>query len=201
MGFRFSRFSGRAYRCTSYDTPLWASPNRRPGRWSRPSERTCAQYLALDPAAPLAEYLRAERLRDAQIAQEIRISLWELKIDQGAILDLSSPERAQGQGVDWNDLLSDDWTVCQRLAADIQADGGAGVVAPSTALPGSLTLVLFGPRSEIRWDMKPVLSIQVPARCLMTGAPGEGVLRGVRHFGDPYPAEIAPTPLKDSISS
>ena len=66
-GFSFSQFRGVAYRATSYDTPLWVFPNRRPGRWNNPDDGTIAQYCTLDAAAPLAEFLRHENVSDPAV--------------------------------------------------------------------------------------------------------------------------------------
>ena len=186
--FRFCGLRGSAYRATSYDTPLWVFPNRRPGRWSDPDDGTVAQYCSLDPAAPLAEVVRHEDIGDAALAAEIRMSVWELRLTAGAVLDLSSSERAADQGVDWATLVDDDWDACQELAREVVADGGRGILAPSAALPGSLSLTVFGPCSEIAWTAEPRLAIQVPAREIFHGAPGAGVVAATRRFGEPYRA-------------
>jgi len=190
--FSFSRFRGIAYRATSYDTPLWVFPNRREGRWSHPDDRTIAQYCTLDAAAPMAEFLRHEDLRIEEDAAELRLSIWQLHLAEGAILDLSTPEEASRQGVDWQDLISDDWARCQELGREIVAAGGRGVLAPCAALPGSMSLTAFGPRSEISWTAEPRLAIQIPAREIVKASPGAGIVRSTRFFGASYPAS---TPL------
>lgn len=190
MAFAFTSFCADVYRATSYDTPLWVFPNRRPGRWSHPDDETVAQYCAADPAAPFAELVRHESLRDPRTAAELRLSLWALRIDEGAILDLSTPGRARDQEVDWADLVSEDWGPCQALGRRIVEGGGRGVLSPNAALPGSLSLTLFGPRSDLTWGREPALSLQIPARELATGSPGRGVLRATRHRGDPFPADV-----------
>ena len=190
-GFSFSQFRGVAYRASSYDTPLWVFPNRRPGRWNNPDDGTIAQYCTLDAAAPLAEFLRHENVSDPAVAAEIRISIWQLRLLEGAILDLSSPDRANAQGVDWEDLVSDDWRACQQLTRDLLDGGGRGVVAPCAAFPGSLSLTVFGARSEIAWTAERRLAIQVPAREILRGAPGAGIARSTRYFGSDYPSDVA----------
>jgi RES domain-containing protein len=188
--FSFSHFRGIAYRATSYDTPLWPSPNRRPGRWSHPDDGTIAQYCTLDAAAPLAEFVRHEDLRDDADAAELRLSLWQLRLMEGAIVDLSTPAKASGQEVDWADLVADDWSACQQLGREIVAAGGRGVVAPCAALPGSLSMTVFGARSEIAWSAERRLAVQVPAREISKGAPGTGLVRSARFFGEPYPDDV-----------
>jgi RES domain-containing protein len=189
-GFSFTQFRGVAYRATSYDTPLWVFPNRRAGRWSHPDDGIIAQYCTLDAAAPLAEFVRHEDVREPAVAQEIRLSVWQLQLLEGAMLDLSSPEKAADQGIAWDDLVSDDWRTCQQVARDLIDVGGRGVIAPCAALPGSLSVTVFGARSEIAWTAERRLSIQVPAREILHGAPGAGVVRGTRFFGSDYPREV-----------
>jgi RES domain-containing protein len=189
----FKRCRGVAYRATTYDTPLWVTPNSRPGRWSHPEDRTVAQYCALDVASAVAEIVRYEDLRRVDEARELRVNIWELRIDEGAIVDYSTPERAFQQGFAWKPLVSDSWEECRGEGARIMGAGGRGVLAPSAALPKGVTLTLFGPRTEIAWVVEPSLSIQIPARNILHGvAPGDHLVRGTRFFDDPYPA-LEPT--------
>ncbi len=192
--FEFTRLRGMAFRATTYDTPLWVRPNRRPGRWSQPSDQTIAQYCSLDPAAPYAEFVRNEGIDEAEAA-EARVGLWQLRVDEGAVLDISTPEQAEKAEVAWSALSDDDWSRCQELAVEVRGAGGRGIVAPSAALPGSCTLVLFGPRSELAWERQPRLSIQVPAREVVRGAPRPGIVRATRRFGDPYPETVTRVPI------
>jgi RES domain-containing protein len=187
----FKRGRGVVYRATTYDTPLWVSPNSRPGRWNHPEDGTIAQYCTLDVASAMAEMVRHENLREIDEARELRVSVWELRVDEGAIADYSTPEAATRQGVSWSSLVSDSWSDCQAEGRRILAEGGRGVVAPSAAFPRGITLTLFGPRTEIAWGVEPSLSIQVPARHILHGAPGAGLVRDTRFFDDPYP-EVEP---------
>lgn len=183
----FKRGRGVVFRATTYDTPLWVLPNRRPGRWSHPRNGTIAQYCALDVSAAIAEMVRSEDLRDVEDARELRVSIWELSVDEGAIVDFSHPDAVERQEFGWDDLLADDWGECQAEGLEIIVAGGRGVLAPSAALPGSRCLTLFGPRIEIGWQAEPRLAIQVPARHVFRGEPGEGVVRDTRFFDDPHP--------------
>jgi RES domain-containing protein len=180
------------YRATTYDTPLGVSPNSRPGRWNHPEQGTIAQYCSLDVASAIAEMVRSEDLRDIEEARELRVSIWELRIDEGAIADYSTPGRAEAQSFAWEQLLSDRWEACQVEGGRIRESGGRGVLAPSAAFPQGLALTLFGPRTEIAWRVEPSLSIQVPARHILRGAPGDGLVRDTRFFGDDYPAVESP---------
>ena len=186
-GIAFKRCRGVAYRATTYDTPLWVSPNSRPGRWSHPEDGTIAQYCTLDVASAIAEMVRYENLREVDEAREMRVSVWELRIDEGAIVDHSTPERTAGQGFAWESLVSNSWEECRAEGLRIMDAGGRGVLAPSAALPQGLALTLFGPRTEIAWSADPSLSIQIPARHILHGAPGDDLVGGTRFFEDPYP--------------
>lgn len=183
----FKRCRGVVYRATTYDTPLWVSPNSRPGRWSHPEDSTIAQYCTLDVASAIGEMVRFENLRQIEEARELRVNVWELRIDEGAIADYSTPARASGQGFAWEPLLSDAWDGCQTEGRRIVNAGGRGVLAPSAALPQGVALTLFGPRTEIAWQVEPSLSIQVPARHILRGAPGDHLVRDTRFFDDAYP--------------
>jgi RES domain-containing protein len=184
----FKRCRGVAYRATTYDTPLWVSPNSRPGRWSHPEDETIAQYCTLDVASAIAEMVRNENLRDVEEARELRVNFWELRIDEGAIVDYSTPDRADEQGFSWESLVSDSWEECRAEGLRIQAEGGRGVLAPSAALPQGVALTLFGPRTEIAWHAEPSLSIQVPARHILREcAPGDHVVHNTRFFEEEYP--------------
>jgi RES domain-containing protein len=189
----FKRCRGVAYRATSYDTPLWVSPNSRPGRWSHPEDGTIAQYCCLDVASALAEMVRYENLGEVEDARELRVDIWELKIDEGAIADYSTPPRASRQGAEWQSLLADSWEECQIEGRRIVESGGRGVLAPSAALGQGVTLTLFGPRTEIDWSAEPSLSIQIPARQILQASPGDHLVRDTRFFDDPYP-DVEPTP-------
>jgi RES domain-containing protein len=189
----FKRCRGVAYRATTYDTPLWVSPNSRPGRWNHPENETIAQYCALDVASAIAEMVRLENLRTVEEARELRVSVWELRIDEGAVVDYSTPERATQQGFAWEPLVSDSWDECQAEGLRIVETGGRGVLAPSAALPQGVTLALFGPRTEIAWNAGPSLSIQVPARHILHGSPGKHLVEDTRFFGGPYP-DFEPAP-------
>jgi hypothetical protein len=143
--------------------------------------------------------VRYENLRKIDDARELQVSVWELRIDEGAIVDYSTPTRATTQGADWEQLVSDSWEGCRAEGQRIIREGGRGVVSPSAALPQGVTLTLFGPRTEIAWRAEPSLSIQVPARRILHGAPGDHLVSDTRFFDDPYP-DIEPTPADDLFS-
>jgi RES domain-containing protein len=190
----FKRCQGVVYRATTYDTPLWVSPNSRPGRWSHPEDGTIAQYCTLDVASAIAEMVRNEGLQDIEEAHELRVNLWELQVEEGAIVDYSTPKRTEHQGFAWASLITDSWEDCRAEGRRLQESGARGVLAPSAALPQGVTLTLFGPRTEIAWGARPSVSIQIPARHILREcAPGDHVVRQTRFFNEPYP-KVKPTP-------
>jgi len=183
----FKRARGVVYRATTYDTCLWVSPNSRSGRWNDPQAGTISQYCTLDVASALAEMVRSENLREVEEASELSVSVWELRIDEGAVVDYSAPSLAEDQGFEWDALVSDQWEPCQAEARRLIAGGARGVIAPSAALPQGVTLTLFGPRTEIAWPVDQSLSTQTPARHILRGAPGDGLVRDTRFFNETYP--------------
>ena len=136
--------------------------------------------------------VRYEDLRQVDEARELRVNVWELRIDEGAIIDYSTPERASQQEVSWESLISDSWDACRMEGLRVIDAGGRGILAPSAALPQGVALTLFGPRTEIAWGAEPSLSIQVPARHILRGAPGDHLVGYTRFFDEPYP-DLAPT--------
>jgi hypothetical protein len=135
--------------------------------------------------------VRGQDLREIGDAKELRVSVWELRVDEGAIVDYSTPDQTARQGFSWESLIANSWDDCREEGLRIEHAGGRGVLAPSAALPRSLALTLFGPRTEISWHVEPRLSIQIPARHIFRGAPGSGLVRDTRFFGEAYP-DVAP---------
>jgi len=190
-------FEGVAFRGSSYDVPLWVSPNRRAGRFHRGPH----QIAALDPEAPFADLLRAQGVRGQDAAAELVTSIWELRVSEGAIADLSTPELADSAGVPFEALVDDDWEQCQFEADRLKDLGARGLLSPSAALPGSVNLTLFGPRVAIDWNAGMQLASAIPARRLVTGAPPAGLLNRVRHFGDDFPLERALVRLREAAAA
>ena len=176
---------GVAYRTTSYDVPLWINPNRRDGRWNIAGEH-CAQYACLDAEAPHAEVLRHEDLRSEEAVSHYSTTLWQLRIEEGAVVDYSSFELAEAAGFSPEALVDDDHERCQAEAQWLISLGVGGLLAPSAALPGSVNLTLFGPRVAIDWSSRAALASSVPAQPLTTGHPPTGLTTRVRYFGQAH---------------
>lgn len=173
------------YRATSYDVPLRVAQNRRGGRWNLPGSGT-TQYTCLDVEAPFAEMLRHEDLRLEEEAATFKTSLWQLRVNEGVVVDYSTFERAETAGFPPEALVDDDHEYCQREAQRLVSLGAGGVLSPSAALPGSINLTLFGPRVPIQWTANVEISTAIPAQPLATGQPPAGLVTRVRYFGDSH---------------
>jgi hypothetical protein len=172
-----------AFRWADYDTPLWARDNRTAGRWNTPGDGP-TQYGCLDPSGPWAELLRHEGLRDEAELDLLRAALWVARWSVGPLADLATFAEAEAWGVDPRVLVEDDHRACRRLARELRGRGFAGVLAPSAALPGSVTLVVFRPRVRAPYASVPRLASQVPAEIAAVGRPRRGLAALVRHFGE-----------------
>jgi RES domain-containing protein len=178
-------WAGIGYRTTTYDVPLWVEPNRRDGRWNIAGYGS-TQYFCLDPEAPFAEQLRHENLRTEEDAATYRTSLWHARIDEAAVVDYSTFEKAEAGGFPAEALVEDDYERCQAEASWLQSYGVTAVLSPSAALPGSTNVTIFGPRVEISWSAERRLTSQMPVQRLSTGPPPEGLTMRVRHFGQEH---------------
>lgn len=178
-------FTGVVYRTTSYDVPLWVSPNRRAGRWNLAGAGS-TQYFCLDPEAPFAEMLRGEDLRTEEAAATFRTVLWQLRVDEGAIVDYSTFDRAEAAGFDPEALVEDDHERCQTEARRLRSLGVGGLLSPSAALPGSVTLTIFGPRAPIAWTTDVTLASGIPVQRLAESTAPGGLVGRVRFHGDAH---------------
>jgi RES domain len=174
------------YRATSYDAPVRIAENRRSGRWNFAHSGT-VQYLCLDTEAPFAEKLRHEDLGSEEEAATYRTTLWQLKVNEGFVVDYSTFEKAERAGFPPEALVDDDHEACRREAQRLISLGAGGVLSPSAALPGSVNLTLFGRRVPIRWDAQVQISSAIPAQRLATGQPPEGLVSRVRFYGNAHP--------------
>jgi RES domain-containing protein len=166
--------------------PLWVNPNRRDGRWSIAGQLP-TQYMSLDAESPFAEILRHEDLRTEAAAAHYSATVWQLTIDDGLIVDYSTFELADTAGFEAEALVSDDHERCQAEATWLAGGGARGLISPSAALPGSLSLTLFGPRVCVAWGTTTELASSIPAQRLITGNPPAALTKRVRYFGQTEP--------------
>lgn len=180
-----SSWSGAAYRATTYDTPLWVFPNRRGGRWNQPHSRE-TQYVCLDVETPYAEMLRAENLRTQSDSDTYETTLWQVHVEEGAIVDYGTFEKAQAAGFAPDALVDDDHRRCRAEADRLYGLGARGILSPSAALPGGVNLTLLGPRVEVAWQTPIHLSAMVAVQRLSEGHAPTGLVGRVRFYGETH---------------
>lgn len=146
----FISVSGTLFRCVDYDTPVWAGPNTRSGRWHRAGRRITAQYWSYSPSTSWAEMLRAQGIRDPDDVLEMRVRIWAGQVCFTQIADLTDQAWMDWLQLEDDDLLDDDHRRCQEIGQALIECGANGLVVPSAALPDGLNLVLF--RRLIRGD-------------------------------------------------
>jgi hypothetical protein len=177
------------YRWADYDTPLWASPNRSPGRWHHAGDDP-TQYWALHPAGPWAELVRANGIADPSdltgIASRTWAAAFSFDVDVVAGLTFATAEQ---WGIKAADLVADDPTACRDLGRRLRRTYRA-LIVPSAALPGTSNLVVFGARVLASYGAPVVDSdMDVPsAPTADRGRPPAAVLslvchRGAQHAG------------------
>lgn len=174
-----------ACRYSNYDTPFWARENTLAGRWHVPGDGP-TQYLSLSVEGAWAELIRAEDLRSEEQVSQVRMSIWQVAVDQQLVVDYSDFAKAEQAGFKPEHLVSEDYRACQREGKRLRQLGHQGVLAPSAALVEATNLTLFGPRIAVAWDTEPYLAAMVPAAVLVRGAPPQGLVGRVRHFGKPH---------------
>lgn len=74
---------------------------------------------------------------------EVKRRVGRAKVTDLAILDLTDPSVRDQVGATYEELVSDDLTRCQELAAAARDKGFDGILAPSAALEGEVTLAVF----------------------------------------------------------
>lgn len=182
---KFAEWTGVVYRATSYDVPLLVNPNSREGRWNVPGQES-VQYMSLDADAPFAEMLRHEDLRTEEEASHYRTTLWQIRVQEGSVVDYATFEKAHAAGFPPEALVEDDHERCQAEARHLIACGARAVLTPSAALVGSVNLTLFGPRVPIPWTSQATLASTLPVQRLPTGPPPAGLVARVRFFGEAH---------------
>lgn len=176
------------FRFASYATPLRTVPAWQPARFSRGDEDDPTQYLALHPLGPLAELMRGHELRSAAQLQTISTRTWVLHVPVQDLQEITF-DNAERYEITAEQLVGDDHTPCQELAARLRASQLPGVIVPSAALPGTRNVVLFGARVAAPYLTSPVSTLDIPSSITADGAgPPASLVELVRFPGDAHPA-------------
>lgn len=170
------------FRYSSYDVPFWARPNTTDERWHNVGDGP-TQYLSATPDGAWAELIRNENLRSENELRLVEMPLWQARVEQGRIADYRGFETAAKAGFDPEMLIHDDHSMCRTEGRRLREAGFAGVLYPSSALPGEENLVLFGAKISLPWGAPRRLASGIPAARLTVGAPPADLLPRVRHVG------------------
>lgn len=173
-----------AFRRAAYDTPLWVNPNRQAGRWHRTGSDP-TQYWSLHPLGPWAELLRALHLVEQADLVDLASRTWAatFHLTDETVAEITFDTAARW-AISPEALVGDDHRPCQQLAERVRATHQA-LVVPSAALPGTSTLVVFGPRLASPYGSAPVdAELDVPAAVTAEhGGPPDSLLPVVCHRG------------------
>jgi RES domain len=114
---------------------------------------------------------------------EVRRRVGRVRVEDLRVLDLTDPEVRERLDVAVDDVVGDDWVVAKSLADRARELGFEGVLAPSGALPGELTLVVFAhamhkvTAEHSRTHSPPIRMVDVLNRIRLPEHPAEGVER------------------------
>jgi hypothetical protein len=172
------------FRHAAYDSPWWAFPSARGGRFHRAGEQT-VQYLSLHPLGPAAEMLRHNVGPDGD-PDDVILDLWTATIDVEDVARIDFDDcDTYGRTVD--ELVGDDYSATQALADTVQESGADAMIVPSAALPGTHNLILFGVRLLHPYLGEPLGAEEIPTGHLTDGARSAAeVAAHVRWFGNPH---------------
>jgi RES domain-containing protein len=174
------------YRVADYDRPLWVSPHRQSGRYHRAGSQP-TQYWASHPAGAWAEAARATNARSADDLLNERRRLWVGRLGTASAVEIGF-HNASSIGLTAHDLVDDDWSACQAAADRFRGADTQVLIVPSAALPGSSTVVMFGPRVSVPLDLDSVDdSVDLPvAVAAVDGHGPQAVLPLVRWRGEAH---------------
>lgn len=175
-----------AFRHAAYDTPWWAFPSSREGRFHRAGQDT-VQYLSLHPLGPAAEVLR-HHVGPGGDPDEVLLNLWTAVIDIEAVVTVDFRD-CEAYGLTVDELVGDDYAPTQALADAVRDGGADAMVVPSAALPGTSNLILFGVRVLHPYLWEPISAEEIPTGHLADGARSASEIAGrVRWLGTAHPA-------------
>lgn len=119
----------------------FADPAAYDGRYNRAGDPG-VWYASLTERGAWAELFRHWGAEEVS-PFEVRRRVGRARVDDLAVLDLTDAAVRDALGVTHDDLIGDDIARCQQLAEDARAAGFDGVLAPSGALAGETTLMVF----------------------------------------------------------
>lgn len=170
-----------AFRHASYDSPWWAFPSSRAGRFHRARTDT-VQYLSLHPLGPAAEFLR-HNVGPGGDPDDVTLNLWTALVDVGDPVRVDFGDCAD-YGLTPDELVGDDYAPTQALADRVRDAGATALIVPSAALPGTHSLVLFGVRVLHPFLWAPLTAEEIRTGHLTDGArPAAEVMPHVRWLG------------------
>lgn len=174
------------FRHAAYDSPWWAFPSARSGRFHRARTDT-VQYLSLHPLGPAAEMLR-HNVGPTGDPDDVVLNLWTAVVDIDDVVAVDFDDCA-GYGLSADELVGDDHGPTQTFAEAVRNGGAAAMKVPSAALPGTHNLILFGVRLLNPFLREAISPEEVPTSHLTDAAraPAE-VAAHVRWFGTPHTA-------------
>jgi hypothetical protein len=171
------------YRFAAYATPLRTVPAAQPARFNRGDEDDPTQYLSLHPLGPHAELMRNSDLRTPERVRAARMRTWALEVPLDDLPEVSF-DTADRFGITAEELVADDRSACQRLAARLRGQS-SGLLVPSAALPGTRNVILFGSRVAAPYLTVPVSTLDIPSSVTSeAGRPLVSLLDIVRFTGD-----------------
>jgi RES domain-containing protein len=168
------------FRQSRYRTPLRTSfqPQTRPGRFHRGTEPEPTQYLCAHPLGPHAEAMRLFDAKTVDVARTLDLRTWAVHLTTDGLVEVPFSD----------ELVADDYAACQVLADTLRAEGHAGAIVPSAALPGTRNVVLFGGRVTSPYEQVEVRPFEL--RASITGEHGSALaslVRLVRFRGASHP--------------
>lgn len=146
------------FRVADWASGLRVTGNRSEGRYHRPGE--IVQYFTLHPLGAWAEYLRREQPSLVQLGS-FRHRLWAARVDLSNAVRIEWGN-ARRHGIRPEQLVGEDYGPCQALAGRLRTTGAPALVVPNAALPGTRSVVLFGPRVQVPYTAQPLDDIDVP---------------------------------------
>jgi hypothetical protein len=162
-------------------------PAAQPARFNRGDEDDPTHYLSLHPLGPHAELMRNSDLRTPERVRAARMRTWALEVPLDDLPEVSF-DTADRFGITAEELVADDRSACQRLAARLRGQS-SGLLVPSAALPGTRNVILFGSRVAAPYLTVPVSTLDIPSSVTSeAGRPLVSLLDVVRFTGDVHPA-------------